>query len=213
MGVRVVHVLTHDSIGLGEDGPTHQPVEHLAALRAIPNLRVFRPADAVEAAECWALALADKRSPAVLALSRQKTPAVRQEAGENRSARGAYELVPAEGGEARATLFASGTEVALALTARDRLQAEGVPTRVVSVPCLELFESQDEDHRRQVIGTAPARVAVEAGVRQGWDRLLGDRGRFIGMTGFGASAPAEQLYDHFGITPEAVVQAVKAQLT
>jgi transketolase len=212
MGVRVVHVFTHDSIGLGEDGPTHQPVEHLAALRAIPNLRVFRPADAVETAECWAAALSDPRSPAVMALSRQKAPAVRAEAGENRSARGAYELAPAEGGEARATLFASGTEVGLALAARERLSAEGVPARVVSVPCMELFEAQDEAYRRQVIGAAPARVAVEAGIRQGWDRFLGDRGAFIGMTGFGASAPAEALYDHFGITPDALVQAAKAQL-
>jgi transketolase len=211
MGVRAIHVMTHDSIGLGEDGPTHQPVEHLASLRAIPNLRVFRPADAVETAECWGLALADPRAPGLLALSRQKTPAVRFDAGENRCARGAYELAPAEGGEAQATLFATGTEVAIALAARDRLQAEGMPTRVVSVPCMELFEAQDPAHQRAVIGTAPARVAVEAGIRMGWDRFLGPGGAFVGMTGFGASAPAEALYKYFGITPDAVVAAVKAQ--
>jgi transketolase len=211
MGVRVVHVMTHDSIGLGEDGPTHQPVEHLAALRAIPNLLVFRPADAVETAECWAAALEARRAPSVLSLSRQKTPALRTEAGENRSARGAYELAPAEG-EARATLFASGTETALAMAARERLQAEGVPARVVSVPCFELFEAQDAAYQAAVIGEALVRVAVEAGIRMGWDRFLGPDGAFIGMTGFGASAPAEALYAHFGITPDAIVAAVHARL-
>jgi len=213
MGVRAIHVLTHDSIGLGEDGPTHQPVEHLAALRAIPNLLVFRPADAVEAAECWKAALQAKTSPSVLALSRQKTPAARTApSSENLSARGAYELVAAEAGEARVTLFASGTEVGIAMEARRTLEARGVGTRVVSVPCFELFEAQTPAYRKQVIGTAPARVAVEAAVKQGWERFIGEDGAFVGMTGFGASAPYDRLYREFGITPEAVVAAALARL-
>jgi transketolase len=211
MGVRVVHVMTHDSIGLGEDGPTHQPVEHLAALRAIPNLHIFRPADGVETAECWALALGTPGTPSVLALSRQSTPALRTDAAQNRSARGAYELLPADG-EARATLFGSGTELALAVAARDRLQAEGVPTRVVSVPCMELFAAQNAAYRREVIGAAPVRIAIEAGLRMGWDALIGGNGQFVGMTGFGASAPAPALYQHFGITPDAIVEAVRSAL-
>jgi transketolase len=213
MGVRVIHVLTHDSIGVGEDGPTHQPVEHLASLRAIPNLYVFRPADAVETAECWAAALALKASPSALALSRQATPAVRIAASaENLSSKGAYEIRAAEGGEAKATLFGTGTELALALDARDRLQAEGVPTRVVSAPCWAMFEAQPAAYRDAVIGTAPVRVAVEAGLRMGWDRFIGEHGGFVGMTGFGASAPASRLYQEFGITADAVVEAVKARL-
>ncbi len=211
MGVRVVHVMTHDSIGLGEDGPTHQPVEHLASLRAIPNLQVFRPADGVETAECWALALSTPGTPSVLALSRQSAPAVRTEAGENRSARGAYQLFPADG-PARVTLFATGTEVGVAAAAREQLQAEGLPTRVVSVPCMELFAAQDAAYRREVLGQAPVRVAIEAGLRLGWDALIGPEGGFIGMTGFGASAPAPALYKHFGITPQAVMEAVKTTL-
>jgi len=212
MGIRVVHVMTHDSIGLGEDGPTHQPVEHLASLRAMPNLNVFRPADAVEAAECWRLALEAKTTPSIMALSRQKTPAVRFEAGENLSAKGAYELRAAEGGLARATIFATGTEVGIAVAARDLLQAEGVPTRVVSVPCFELFETQKPAYQKAIIGAAPVRIAVEAAVRQGWDRFIGTDGLFVGMHGFGASAPYEELYKQFGITAEAVAQAVKAKL-
>ncbi|MBX7248667.1 MAG: transketolase [Caulobacteraceae bacterium] len=212
MGVRVIHVLTHDSIGVGEDGPTHQPVEHLASLRAIPNLLVFRPADQVEAMECWKLALQSRDAPSAMALSRQNTPAARTEpAGENLSARGAYELRAAEG-EARVTIFATGTEVAIALDARDRLQAEGIGARVVSVPCFELFERQPAAYRKALIGAAPARVAVEAAIKQGWERFLGEDGRFVGMTGFGASAPAGALYKHFGITAEAVVEAARAQL-
>ena len=212
MGVRVVHVMTHDSIGLGEDGPTHQPVEHLAALRAMPNLAVFRPADGVEAAECWAAALARRTGPSLMALSRQKVPAVRTAAaGENLSARGAYELQPASG-EARATLFATGTEIEIAVAARRLLEASGVPTRVVSVPCFELFEAQSARYQAEVIGDAPVRAAVEAAVRQGWDRFIGEDGVFVGMTGFGASAPAERLYEHFGITAEALADAVKAKL-
>jgi len=212
MGVRAIHVLTHDSIGLGEDGPTHQPVEHLAALRAIPNLLVFRPADTVEAMECWKIALQTKTAPSALALSRQKTQAVRTTAtGENLSARGAYELRAAKG-EARVTLFATGTEVPVALEAADRLEANNTPTRVVSVPCFELFEQQDAAYQASVIGRGTVRVAVEAAIRQGWERFIGEDGGFVGMTGFGASAPAEVLYDRFGITAEAVVAAVKARL-
>jgi transketolase len=212
MGVRAIHVLTHDSIGLGEDGPTHQPVEHLASLRAIPNLLVFRPADTVEAMECWRLALEHRTSPSALALSRQKTPAVRTAAaGENLSARGAYELKAANG-EAKATLFATGTEVAVALAAAERLEAEGTPTRVVSVPCFELFEQQDAGYQASVIGRGTVRVAIEAAVKQGWERFIGEDGGFVGMTGFGASAPAEVLYEKFGITADAVVEQVKARL-
>jgi len=212
MGLRVIHVLTHDSIGLGEDGPTHQPVEHLAALRAMPNLNVFRPADAVETAECWALALQSQRTPSAMALSRQKTPALRTEpAKENLCAHGAYELSPASA-KAQVSLFATGTEVAIALNAQALLEAGGVPTRVVSAPCWSLFEAQSAAYQRRVIGSAPVRVAVEAGVRMGWDRFIGEDGAFVGMPGFGASAPAEQLYQHFGITAEAIVEAAKAKL-
>jgi transketolase len=212
MGVRAIHVLTHDSIGLGEDGPTHQPVEHLAALRAIPNLLVFRPADTIEAMECWQIALQTNTAPSALALSRQKTPAVRIVAStENLSARGAYEIKAASA-EAKVTLFGTGTELALALNAAETLEAEGVATRVVSVPSFELFERQDAAYQASVIGRGTVRVAVEAAIKQGWERFIGEDGAFIGMTGFGASAPAEVLYDKFGITAEAVVAAVKARL-
>ena len=212
MGIRVIHVLTHDSIGLGEDGPTHQPVEHLAALRAIPNLLVFRPADTVEAMECWKLALEHRNAPSALALSRQKTAAVRTvAASENLSGRGAYELRAANG-EAKATLFATGTEVPLALAAAETLEAGGTPTRVVSVPCFELFFQQDAAYQAAVLGRGTVRVAVEAAIQQGWERFIGEDGGFVGMTGFGASAPAEVLYEKFGITAEAVVAAVKARL-
>ncbi|WP_420478122.1 transketolase [Brevundimonas sp. FT23028] len=212
MGVRAVHVLTHDSIGLGEDGPTHQPVEHLAALRAIPNLLVFRPADTIEAMEAWKVALQTRTAPSALCLSRQKTAAVRTTASsENLTARGAYELRAAKG-EARATLFATGTEVPLALEAADRLEANNIPTRVVSVPCFELFFQQDAKYQASVIGRGTVRVAVEAALQQGWERFIGEDGGFVGMTGFGASAPAEVLYEKFGITTEAVVAAVKARL-
>ena len=213
MGQRVIYVLTHDSIGLGQDGPTHQPVEHLAALRAIPNLCVFRPADAVETAECWQTALAHEHRPSALVLSRQSVAAVRtRHESENLSARGAYVLAPASGGAARATLLATGSEVELAMEARDLLQEEGVPTAVVSMPCLELFEEQDGAYRAQVLGQGTVRVAVEAGVRQGWDRYVGDGGAVIGMTSFGASAPGPELYEHFGITAQAVVAAVRERL-
>ncbi len=212
MGLRVVYVMTHDSIGLGEDGPTHQPVEHLASLRAMPNLNLFRPADAVETVECWALALAESDRPSVLALTRQKVPAVRLEhSQENLCARGAYVLAPAEGA-ARVTLFASGSEVSVALEARAELQAEGIATRVVSIPCWELFEKQAKDYRAEILGEGTVRVAVEAAAALGWERFVGPEGAMIGMTSFGASAPGSDLFRHFGITAEAVVEAVKARL-
>ena len=211
MGVRVVYVLTHDSIGLGEDGPTHQPVETLASLRAIPNMCVFRPADAVETAECWALALENDAGPSVLALSRQGVDTVRGGSDtENLSARGAYVLAEADG-ERQATLLATGSEIGVALAARDLLQAEGIATAVVSMPCWELFERQDEAYRQGVLGAETIRVAVEAAVGQGWERYLGPRGTFVGMTGFGASAPGGALYEHFGITAEAVASAARKQ--
>ena len=210
MGARVIHVLTHDSIGLGEDGPTHQPVEHLAALRAMPNLLVFRPADAAETYQCWKAALSEARTPSVMALSRQKTPAVcvgRTPAVD----RGAYELAPPDGA-AQVTIFSAGTEVAIALAARDLLQAQDVATRVVSAPCWALFERQDTAYQAAVIGSAPVRVAVEAAIRQGWERFIGEDGAFVGMTGFGASAPYERLYAEFGITAEAVAEAARTAL-
>jgi transketolase len=212
MGTRVVHVLTHDSIGLGEDGPTHQPVEHLAALRAIPNLNVFRPADTVEALEAWQIAISSKTTPSAMCLSRQKTPAVRTtDAGENLTRKGAYELKAANG-PAKVTLFGTGTEVAIALDAAARLEAEGIATRVVSVPSFELFEQQPKAYQEAVIGRGTVRVAVEAAIKQGWERFIGEDGGFVGMSSFGASAPAEVLYKEFGITAEAIVEQVKARL-
>jgi transketolase len=207
MGLRVIYVLTHDSIGLGEDGPTHQPVEHLAALRAMPNLNVFRPADAIETAECWELALASRSTPSVLSLSRQNLPTLERPVGENLSARGAYVLREAAGTR-DVTLLATGSEVEIALAAADALGAQGIKAAVVSMPCWELFEAQPEAYRAEVLGAAP-RVAVEAAVRLGWDRWLGERGAFIGMTGFGASGPAAELYKHFGVTAEAVAEATR----
>ncbi|MGO9427586.1 transketolase [Rhodoblastus sp.] len=209
MGIGSIEVMTHDSIGLGEDGPTHQPVEHLASLRAIPGLLVFRPADATEALECWQAALEERKAPSVLALTRQNLPPARKSyVEENLSARGAYELSPASG-PAKVSLFASGSEVEIALAAQDILEAEGTPTRVVSVPCFELFLRQDDAARRTVIGQAPVRVAVEAGIAMGWDLFLGREGAFVGMTGFGASAPYKKLYEHFGINAGAVAQAAR----
>ena len=218
MGVPVVYVMTHDSIGLGEDGPTHQPVEHLAMLRATPNTWTFRPADVVETAEAWELALTTGSTPSVLALSRQNLPTVRTEhTAENLTARGAYVLREASAAP-KAILMASGSEVEIALKAAEALEAGGTPTRVVSVPCMELFRDQPEEYRTQVLPEGPVRVAIEAAVRQPWDWLLmGERGDwkrqdFVGMTGFGASAPADRLYKEFGITPEATVAKVKALL-
>jgi transketolase len=212
MGIRVVHVMTHDSIGVGEDGPTHQPVEHLAALRAIPNLYVFRPADQVETAECWDAALRLEESPSVLALTRQNLPAVRlkNEKG-NLCKQGAYELSPASG-EALVSLFASGSEVSLCMAAQAALEQQGVPTRVVSVPCMDLFFDQPESVRERVIGTAPVKIACEAAIRMGWDEIIGEHGHFIGMTGFGASAPYKELYKRFGITAEAIAEAAMKSL-
>jgi transketolase len=213
MGMRVVHVMTHDSIGLGEDGPTHQPVEHLASLRAVPNLNVFRPADAVETAECWRAAMEASNTPSVMSLSRQRTPAVRtMAAAGNLSAKGAYELAPAIDGEAKVSIFASGTEVAIALRARETLQANGVPTRVVSTPCWALFEAQTPDYKRKTLGDAPVQIAVEAAVKLGWERFIGRDGLFIGMCGFGASAPAQHLYETFGITADKIVEAAMREL-
>jgi transketolase len=213
MGQRIIHVLTHDSIGLGEDGPTHQPVEHLAALRAIPNLLVFRPCDAVETVECWQLALEARTAPSVLALTRQNLPQLRTGvAAENRCASGAYELLPAEGGPARVSLFASGSEVAIAAEARKLLSARGVPARVVSVPCFELFLAAPAAQRAAVTGTAPVRIAIEAAIRQGWDAVIGSDGLFVGMSGFGASAPYKDLYRHFGVTPERVAETAFTKL-
>ncbi|MBL6935755.1 MAG: transketolase [Alphaproteobacteria bacterium] len=211
MKQRVVYVMTHDSIGLGEDGPTHQPVEHLASLRAIPNLYVMRPSDAMETAECWEMALKRDDGPSVLALSRQGLPALRKEAGENLCARGGYILAEAEG-EPRAVLMASGSEVEIALAARDALQADGIPARVVSLPCWEAFDAQSEDYRDEVLGKDTVRVAVEASSTFGWERYVGLEGTVIGMTGFGESAPAGDLYEHFGITADAVAEAVKTRL-
>ncbi|MBD3764366.1 MAG: transketolase [Rhodobacterales bacterium] len=218
MGLPVTYVLTHDSIGLGEDGPTHQPVEHLAMLRATPNLHVFRPADLTETAEAWELALTATRTPAVLALSRQNLPSVRTTfSGQNLTARGGYVLAEA-GAKRQAILLATGSEVEIALAARAMLEAEGIGTRVVSMPCWELFEDQPPEYRRKVLPPGSVRVAVEAGIRFGWDRwLFGEGGRreksgFVGMHGFGASAPADRLYKEFGITAEAVADKVRALL-
>jgi len=211
MELGVIYVMTHDSIGLGEDGPTHQPIEHLAALRAIPRLKVFRPADAVETAECWALALKSRHAPSILALTRQSLPLLRtQSDSNNRCARGAYVLAEANGTR-RVTLLATGSEVSVAMAAREALGKDGVPAAVVSMPCWELFEEQPEDYQAAVLGSAP-RVGVEAAVRFGWDRWLGPRSAFIGMSDFGASAPAEALFPHFGITPEKVAEAARSLL-
>ena len=211
----VIHVLTHDSIGLGEDGPTHQPVEHLASLRAMPNILVLRPADAVETLECWQIALESRDRPSCLALTRQNCAAVRTEfTEENRSRRGAYELCPVEtdADEAEVSIFASGSEVGLAKEAHAALTADGIAVRVVSVPSFELFAAQSPEYREQTIGTAPVLVGVEAAVRQGWDAIIGRDGIFVGMSSFGASGKAEEVYEHFGITADAVVGHVKARV-
>jgi transketolase len=211
METRSIYVMTHDSIGLGEDGPTHQPVEHLTALRAIPNLFVFRPADAMETAECWEIALASAKTPSILALSRQNLPALRTEySAENKSAKGAYTIVG--DANADAVIFATGSEVAIAVEAQKELTAQGISARVVSVPSMELFAKQSDAYKAEVLGSAKARVAVEAGIEMSWNKLLGDKGRFVGMNSFGASGPIDALYAHFGITPKAVVEAVTAQL-
>ena len=209
MGTRAIHVLTHDSIGLGEDGPTHQPVEHLASLRAMPNVLVLRPADAIETAEAWEIAIKNTKGPSLLVLSRQAVPALRDAANGNKTARGAYVLAEANGPRA-ATIIATGTEVSLAMGAKKKLAEQGIEVAVVSAPCFELFAQQSPDYQKEVLGTAP-RIGVEAACAFGWERWLGPEGVFIGMNGFGASAPAEILYEHFGITEAAIVAAVKKE--
>ena len=212
MGERVIHVLTHDSIGLGEDGPTHQPVEHLAALRAIPNLLVFRPCDVVETVECWQLALEAKDRPSVLALTRQNLPQLSHNfLDSNRCAAGAYEIAAANG-KAQVSIFATGSEVAIAIEAKKLLDAKGIAARVVSIPCFELLQEAPEAARRVLIGDAPVRIGVEAAVRLGWDAIIGADGIFVGMNSFGASAPYKDLYKNFGITAEAVAAAAMKKL-
>ena len=215
MNQRVVYVMTHDSIGQGEDGPTHQPVEHVASLRAMPNLLVFRPCDSMETAECWALALAAKSQPSILTLTRQAVPHLRADAAvANHSARGGYVIRPAAT-ERKATILATGSEVAIAVEAQALLAAEGIGAAVVSLPCWELFDQQSAAYRKEVLGDG-VKVAVEAAGPFGWERYLGpigpDGGGFVGMTGFGASAPGPDVYKHFNITPAAVAEAVKARL-
>ena len=209
MKQRVIYVMTHDSIGLGEDGPTHQPVEHLASLRAIPNLNVYRPCDVVETAECWAASLETSSTPSVLSLSRQGLPCLRTEhTDENLSSKGGYVLAEAET-KRDVTLIATGSEVAIAMEARDQLKAEGVSAAVISMPCLDKFEEQSQDYRDQVTQPDTPVVVVEAAIEQSWGKYLGRNGKFVGMSTFGASAPANELYEHFGITTQNVVKAAK----
>ncbi len=208
MEQRVIYVMTHDSIGLGEDGPTHQPVEHLAVLRAIPNLNVFRPCDATETLECWQIAVGSPKTPSILALTRQALPHYRNDyVAENLCAKGAYVLREAKGGKPSVVLLATGSEVMLAVEAQVQLEAKGIATRVVSVPCMELFMQQTPAYRKSVLGEGTRRIAIEAAIEQGWEKLLGENGIFIGMKSFGASAPAEVLYEKFGITTAAIVKA------
>jgi transketolase len=212
MGRRVIHIMTHDSIGLGEDGPTHQPVEHLAALRAIPNLMVFRPCDAVETAECWQLALEARDRPSVLTLTRQNLPQLRNRFDdENICATGAYEIAGPDG-RADVSIFATGSEVSIAVESAKQLAERSVAARVVSVPCFELFLEQKEEYRRAIIGDAKVKIGVEAAIRQGWDAIIGSEGIFVGMTSFGASAPYKELYKKFGITAEAITHAALTKL-
>jgi transketolase len=216
MGIRVIHVMTHDSIGLGEDGPTHQPVEHIMSMRLIPNLNVFRPADVIETAECWQIALASASTPSVLALTRQNLPQLRN-SGELLSARGAYTLRRAEG-ERKVILIATGSEVELAVKVRDALAAQGIGADVVSMPCMELFDAQDAAYKQEVLPADPSilRVSIEAGVTHGWERYtaagLGG-GLNIGLDRFGASAPAPALFERFGFTVEAIVPKILEKLS
>jgi transketolase len=212
MGLPVITLYSHDSIGIGKNGPTHQPVEYLASLRAMPNMAVFRPADAIETAECWELALSRREGPSSIICSRQALPQLRQDASENRSARGAYILAEAEGGARRVTLLATGSEVAIAIAARDALQARRIPTAVISMPCWELFEAQNAGYHAEILCPGSIRIGIEAAVRLGWDRWIGPDGAFIGMSSFGASGPGEALFQHFGITAEAVVESVDRAL-
>lgn len=212
MEQRVVYVMTHDSIGLGEDGPTHQPVEHLAALRAIPNLNVFRPCDGVETAEAWEVALNAQKTPSIMVLTRQGLPALSESTSENRVARGAYILKEAATDAPEVTLFASGSEVSIAAEAYEELTKDGVAVRLVSVPCMDLFWQQDGEYIQSFICNSSVKIAVEAAVRQGWDRLIGAHSAFVGMDSFGASAPYKDLYNHFGITTEAVLERARSGL-
>jgi transketolase len=213
MGQQVAYVLTHDSIGLGEDGPTHQPVETLASLRAMPNFNVFRPCDGVEAAECWQLILENASGPSGMVCSRQGVPTLRTlHIEENLSAKGGYVYAEAKAGPRRVTLIGTGSELQIAVAARDILEAEGIGTAVVSMPCCELFDQQSEDYRVATLGAGTVRVAVEAAVRFGWDKYIGIGGGFVGMDSFGASAPAGQLYEKFEITADAMVAEVKSRL-
>ena len=207
MGTRVIYVLTHDSIGVGEDGPTHQPIEHLASYRCMPNMLTFRPCDVVETAEAWQLAIESENAPSLLALTRQNLPLLRQSSKENLTAKGGYVLA-GDTKKRQATIIATGSEVSLAMEARALLAKEGIEVAVVSMPCCELFDAQPEPYRNEVLGTAP-RVAVEAAAKYGWERYVGCDGDIIGMDGFGASGPADQLFKYFGITVEEVVDAVK----
>jgi transketolase len=210
MGIRVVFVMTHDSIGVGEDGPTHQPIEQLAAMRAMPNLLVMRPADGVETAECWQIALENRTRPSLIAFSRQDVPTARTlHTDENRSAKGAYELVADD--KAQVTLLSTGSEISIALAARELLAKDGIGARIVSMPCWSLFEEQDEGFRKKLLGSLP-RIAVEAGAQMGWDRYIGERGAFVGMHSFGSSGPFKDVYKHFNITAEAVADAAKKAL-
>jgi transketolase len=209
--IRVVFVMTHDSIGLGEDGPTHQPVEHLTSLRLIPNLAVFRPADVVETAEAWMLALERRDGPSVLALSRQNLPQVRLERSGNLSARGAYRLRAASAAR-RVVLIATGSEVELALTVADALEGQGIGADVVSMPCWSLFDAQDAAYRADLLPADVLRVSIEAGTTLGWERYVGSNGLAIGLDRFGASAPAEDLFQRFGFTAEAIVPRILAAL-
>lgn len=211
MGIQSIYVATHDSIGVGEDGPTHQPVEHLASLRAIPNCYTYRPADALETAECWELAVQRKDSPSIMALTRQNLPAIRDDASTNMCARGGYVLRPGAGAD-DIVLIASGSEVSLAVEAHEQLAEQGISARVVSIPSMDIFLEQDEKYIRSVLGKALPKIAIEAGIRQGWDALIGRDGGFIGMDSFGASAPGAQLFEHFGITVEAIVEMAKSKV-
>ena len=210
MGIRVIYVLTHDSIGVGEDGPTHQPIEHLASYRCMPGILTFRPCDVVETAEAWQLAISTEDKPSILALTRQNLPLLRKSAQENLTAKGGY-ILAGDAKKRQATIIATGSEVSLAMEARAKLAEEGIEVTVVSMPCCELFDAQPEPYREEVLGHAP-RVAVEAASKFGWERYVGEKGDIIGMDGFGASGPAGELYKYFGITVEEVVDAVKNSL-
>lgn len=210
MGVRVIYVLTHDSIGVGEDGPTHQPIEHLASYRAMPNINTFRPCDVVETAEAWQLAVESEKTPSILALSRQSVPTLRTDSTENLTAKGGY-IISAANGSPKATLIATGTEVAIAVAAQKQLAARGVAVNVVSMPCCELFDAQSSAYKQSVLGEAP-RIAIEAGAAYGWERYVGLNGKIIAMNGFGASGKGDEVYEHFGITAENIVEAVEKYL-